>query len=197
EDDDLEDDIPLGLLILLELLLDMLGAELLDIFGEELLPKLDDGLAELLVAGAWKDLLVLVELLCMRCGAELLLVFTVALLPLVFTRVLLLFLTVEFTLLCLALTFALLLKSERTLVEVLTAFPLDVVFPVARDVVARLSPFCLIPVLVVALPLVNAVLLLRTVTVSSLDTRLLVSNACLFFTEVFREANALDGLEFA
>src|SRR5690606_34099569 len=97
---------------------------------------------------------------CMRCGVELFLVVTVALLPLVFTRVPL-FLIVEFTLDCLAAAFEELLKSERTLVEVLTAFPLEeTVFPVARVAVARLSPFCLILLLVVALPALSNRLLL-------------------------------------
>src|SRR5690606_39916546 len=116
------------------------------------------------------------------------LLLTVALFPLEFTLVPL-FPIVEDTLFCLALVLASLLKSERTLVEVLAVLSREIVFPVALVTVERPSLFCRILLLVVArLLLFNLLLSLRfTTPFTFLETPRLLSKACLFLTEAFLE----------
>lgn len=141
------------------------------------------------------------ELLWIRCGAVVLFALVVvelARLPETLVLVLeSLVLIVEDTLLCLALVFASLLKSERTRVDVLLALSLDKVLLFVALVALECSLLCL-KLRPVAEPLFCTLLLsLLTTPFTFLLTPLLLSNACLFFTDAFLEVNDLEGLEFA
>jgi len=101
------------------------------------------------------------------------------------------------TLFCLALVFVSLLKSERTRVDVLFALSLDKVLLLVALVAVERSLLCL-RLRPVAEPLFCTLLLsLLTTPFTFLLTPLLLSNACLFFTDAFLEVNDLEGLEFA